>query len=246
MCATRSSADCCWLLHKTRGVCCCCISVWAGLTDAVHMLVKYSCTSGSPTVERELSFHCVHSPGVLGHTLVRAGILLLEIWDFQDAAGFPHVHFPGKGHTIHSPPVYGWYRAVRRDNNKCTCSFQFLRMTYCSSADSYLLKHYLRVETNCYISIFVYYILIIVLKTNTDILIPLTIDKATTWWKIPNLLLADKCLRKKLKKCLSSSITCIHSNVKSFGIDMWRCQIRDSLKRYLIGTSHMVIPGLKS
>lgn len=36
MCAARSSADRCWLLHKTRGVCCCCISVWAGLTDAVH------------------------------------------------------------------------------------------------------------------------------------------------------------------------------------------------------------------
>lgn len=78
-------------------------------------LVKYSCKSGSPTIERELPFHRVHPPGVLGHTLVRAGVLLLEIRDFQDTAGFPHVHFPGEGYAIHPPPVYGRHRAARRD-----------------------------------------------------------------------------------------------------------------------------------
>ena len=78
-------------------------------------LAKYSCMAGSPTIERELSFHGVHSPGVLGHTLVRASVLLLKIWDFQDAAGFPHVHFPGEGHPVHSPPVYRGHWAVRRE-----------------------------------------------------------------------------------------------------------------------------------
>lgn len=78
-------------------------------------LVKYSCTLGSPTIERELSFYCVHSPWILSHAFVCAGILLLEIWDLQNAAGFPRVHFPGEWHAIHPPPVYGRYRAVRSD-----------------------------------------------------------------------------------------------------------------------------------
>lgn len=79
------------------------------------MLVKYSCTTGSPTVERELSFYGVHSPGVLGHALVRSSVLLLKIWDFQDDTGLPHVHLPGKGYTIHSSPAYRWHWAVRME-----------------------------------------------------------------------------------------------------------------------------------
>lgn len=82
------------------------------------MLVKYSCTTESPTIEGELSLHRVHSPGVLGHTLIHAGVLLLEIWDFQDNTGFPHVHFPGEGHAVRSPPAYRWYWAVRRQKFK--------------------------------------------------------------------------------------------------------------------------------
>lgn len=68
---------------------------------------------GSPTVEGELSFDCINSPGVLGHALVRACVFLLEIWDFQDATGFPHVHFPGKWQTVGSPPDYRGHGAVK-------------------------------------------------------------------------------------------------------------------------------------
>lgn len=98
---------------------CLCLLVEASQSELVwqmwRTLVKYSCTSGSPTIERELSFHCVHSPRILSHTFVCARILLLEIWDFQNAAGFPRVHFPGERHAINPPPVYGWDRAARTD-----------------------------------------------------------------------------------------------------------------------------------
>lgn len=88
-------------------------------------VVKYSCTTGSPTVERELSFHCVHSPGVFSHALVRAGILLLEIWNFQHAAGLSHVHFPREWHIVDSPPAYRRCWAVKRGK----CVFEADRVT---------------------------------------------------------------------------------------------------------------------
>lgn len=100
------------------------------------MLVKYSCATGSPTIEWELSFHCVHSPWVLCHTLIRAGILLLKIWDFQDTAGFPHVHFPGEGYTVHSPPGYRRYWAVT--TGKCNTAFNFCQCTTSAEKYSYM------------------------------------------------------------------------------------------------------------
>lgn len=95
----------------------------------------------SPTVEGELSLHRVHAPGVLGHALVRAGVLLLEVRDFQDAAGFPHVHFPGEGDAVHSPPVYRRHRAARRGHGEVWPS-EVTAFIICANSD--LLKAYLR------------------------------------------------------------------------------------------------------
>ena len=116
-----------WFRRPMRFVCDESLSEWVwhgslslslSLSLALSFWFKYSCAHarmGSPTIERQFAFHRVPPFRILCCALVDPGILLLEVGDFQDAAGFAHVHLPREEDAVHPPPCYGWDRAVCGD-----------------------------------------------------------------------------------------------------------------------------------
>lgn len=63
------------------------------------------------TVERQLSFHRVSSSAIFGNAFIYACILLLEVRDLQNSAGFVYVHLPTKRSSIRSSPTDSWHWA---------------------------------------------------------------------------------------------------------------------------------------
>lgn len=66
------------------------------------------------TVERETPARRVLASAVLRHTLVGPGVLLLEIRNFEDGVGVPHLHFGGERNPAGSSPAYFRDRAVTK------------------------------------------------------------------------------------------------------------------------------------
>lgn len=69
---------------------------------------------GALTVEGDAAQSPVLPLPVLCHTLVRPGVLLLEVGNLKDGVGILHFHLAGKRNAAGSPPAYFWHRAGER------------------------------------------------------------------------------------------------------------------------------------